>query len=258
MKLFSNQPNFSRRNLLQFGAGLIGTGSLTAWLGSGALAQVVEHRAAQAKQDQRVAAAPGNSHPLKKSELTPDQALTQLMEGNRRFVARKRLNPHQDGARLTEVAAGQAPFAAILGCADSRVVPEIAFDQGIGDLFVVRVAGNIAITEDIASEEYAVGVLGTPLLMVLGHERCGAVAAALEGGELPGVIESLVFAIRPAVQSSQGEAGDRLTNAVKANVRLQVQRLQNSSVIASAIKAGKLKIVGAYYDLDTGKISLVS
>lgn len=137
-------------------------------------------------------------------------------------------------------------------------MPEIVFDQGIGDLFVVRVAGNIAITEDIASEEYAVGVLRTPLLMVLGHERCGAVAAALEGGELPGVIESLVFAIRPAVQASEGKSGDRLTNAIKSNVSLQVQRLQNSSVIASAVQEGKLKVVGAYYDLDTGEISLVN
>lgn len=180
------------------------------------------------------------------------------MEGNKKFVERKRTNPNQSFARLTEVAAGQAPFAAILGCADSRVVPEIVFDQGIGDLFVVRVAGNIAITEDIASEEYAIGVLGAPLLMVLGHERCGAVAAALAGGELPGVIESLVYAIRPAVQASEKESGDRLTNAVKANVRLQVERLKASSVIAAAIKKDKLKIVGAYYDLDTGAISLVS
>ncbi|WP_242028164.1 carbonic anhydrase [Pseudanabaena sp. FACHB-2040] len=229
---------------------------MTAWLGTGALAQAVERGGSRTKQDQLVAATPGGAHP--QSTLTPDQALAQLMEGNQRFVARRQSNPHQDFARLTEVATGQAPFAAILGCADSRVVPEIAFDQGIGDLFVVRVAGNIAITEDIASEEYAVGVLGAPLLMVLGHERCGAVAAALEGGELPGVIESLAIAIRPAVQSSEGEAGDRLTNAVKANVRLQVERLQTSSVIAAAVQEGTLKVVGAYYDLDTGEISLVS
>ncbi|NJR64258.1 MAG: carbonic anhydrase [Leptolyngbyaceae cyanobacterium CRU_2_3] len=256
MEKFSNQQNLSRRNLLQFGVGLIGTGSLTAWSGTGALAQTVEHRAFRSQQDLLVAADPGSHHT--QSTLTPDQSLAQLMAGNQRFVAKRRLNPHQDIARITEVATGQSPFAAILSCADSRVVPEIAFDQGIGDLFVVRVAGNIAITEDIASEEYAVGVLKAPLLMVLGHERCGAVAAAVEGGELPGVIESLVFAIRPAVQASQEETGDRLTNAVKANVRLQVQRLQTSSVIASAVQEGKLKVVGAYYDLDTGEISLVN
>ncbi len=256
MKQTSKQQKFSRRSLLQFGAGVVGTGSLTAWLGTGALAQTVRYRASRTSPDQLIAVDPASARA--ESGLTPDQALAKLIEGNQRFVARKRLNPHQDSARITEVAAGQAPFAAILSCADSRVVPEIAFDQGIGDLFVVRVAGNIAITEDIASEEYAVGVLKAPLLVVLGHERCGAVAAALKGGELPGVIESLVFAIQPAIKASEGEAGDRLTNAVKANVRLQVQRLQKSSVIASALQQGKLKIVGAYYDLDTGAISLVS
>jgi carbonic anhydrase len=256
MRQSSNQQRFSRRNLLQFGAGLIGTSSLTAWLGTGALAQAVEHRSSRTKQAKSANTDPGSANSQR--PVTPDQALAQLMEGNQRFVERRRLNPNQDAARLSEVASGQAPFAAILSCADSRVVPEIVFDQGIGDLFVVRVAGNIAITEDIASQEYAVGVLGTPLLMVLGHERCGAVAAALEGGELPGVIESLVFAIRPAVQASEGESGDRLTNAIKSNVRLQVQRLQNSSVITSAVQEGKLKVVGAYYDLDTGEISLVN
>lgn len=123
---------------------------------------------------------------------------------------------------------------------------------------MVRVAGNLAITEDIASEEYAVGVLKVPVLMVLGHERCGAVAASLEVAERPGVIESLVFAIRPAVDAAEGQPGDRLTNVIKANVPLQVQRLQASSVIAAALKEGTLKIVGAYYDLDTGEISLLS
>ncbi len=267
----SNKQNFSRRNLLQFGAGLIGTGSLTAWLGSCSIAETSEHPAIGTEENPPAATSPKTTHTKATpaqgthaqgthphSTLTPDQALEKLIEGNQRFVNRKRLNPHQSVGRLTEVASGQAPFAAILSCADSRVVPEIVFDRGIGDLFVVRVAGNIAITEDIASEEYAVGVLQAPLLMVLGHERCGAVAAALEGGEFPGVIESLVFAIRPAIQASAAEPGDRLTNAVKANIRLQVQRLQTSSVIAAAIEEGKLKIVGAYYDLDTGKVSLIS
>lgn len=244
-----NQHNISRRNLLQFGAGLVGTGSLTAWLGTGALARSVEQQPPRSKQNHMTANTEGS--------LTPDEALAKLMEGNQRFVSKKRINPNQDLVRVSQVAEGQAPFAAILSCADSRVVPEIVFDQGIGDLFVVRVAGNIAITEDIASEEYAVGVLGASVLMVLGHERCGAVAAAIKGGEFPGVIESLVYSIRPAVQASEGDSGDRLTNAIKANVRLQVERLQFSSVIASAVEAGKLKIVGAYYDLDTGEITVV-
>lgn len=256
MKKTPGQQNISRRSLLQFGAGIVGTGTLTAWLGTGALAQTVERRVAQTDPNQSVPAAPPSDSTG--SGLTPDEALAKLMEGNQRFVERRRLNPNQDFARVTEVAAVQAPFAAILSCADSRVVPEIAFDQGIGDLFVVRVAGNIATTEDIASEEFAVGVLKAPLLLVLGHERCGAVDAAMKGGELPGVIESLVYAIQPAVQATENEAGDRLTNTIKANVRLQVQRLQSSPVIAAALQEGKLKVVGAFYDLDTGEISLVS
>ncbi len=253
----SNQPKsqLSRRQFFQFGTGIVGAGSLTAWLGTGALAQSLDSSARQ-PQDNLLAAASDHAHPT--SDLSPEAALRQLVEGNQRFVAAKRLNPHEDVARLTEVAAGQTPFAAILSCADSRVVPEIVFDQGIGDLFIVRVAGNIAVTEDVASEEYAVGVLGVPLLVVLGHAKCGAVKAALEGGELPGVIESLVFAIQPAIAASEGQPGDRLTNAVKANVRLQMQRLQSSSVIASALQQGKLKIVGAYYDLETGTVSLLS
>jgi carbonic anhydrase len=231
----SDLQNFSRRSLLKLGAGLVGAGALN---GGWTIA--------------------ASADPHAQSDLSPDEALEKLMVGNQRFVARKRLNPDQDFARITEVANGQAPFAAILSCADSRVVPEIAFDQGIGDLFVARVAGNIAILEEIASEEYAIAFLGTPLLMVLGHERCGAVTAALSGGELPGALKSLVDAIQPAVKASANEPGDRLTNAVKANVRLQVERLQTSSVIAAAVEANKLKVVGAYYDLDTGEISLVS
>jgi carbonic anhydrase len=263
MKQGKKRESFSRRNILQFGAGIVGTGTLTAWLGTGALANTVENRTALERQKSLLAASPAEAAapaaggPPPAHGLTPDEALAKLMEGNQRFVQAKRLNPNQGTARLTEVAEGQAPFAAVLSCADSRVVPEIAFDQGIGDLFVVRVAGNIAMTEDIASEEYATGVLGVPLLMVIGHERCGAVKAALDGGELPGVIESLAFAIRPAVKASEQESGDRLTNAVKANVRLQVQRLENSSVVSGLVAAGKVKVVGAYYDLDSGEISLV-
>jgi carbonic anhydrase len=232
----SDATPLSRRSLLKLGAGIIGASSLSAGWTTAASADST----------------------IPQNTLSPDEALTKLMAGNQRFVARKWQHPDQDFARVTEVATGQAPFAAILSCADSRVVPEIAFDQGIGDLFVARVAGNVAIVEEIASEEYAIAFLGTPLLMVLGHERCGAVTAALTGGELPGALKSLVDAIQPAIKSSEGEPGDRLANAVKANVCLQVQRLQTSTVIAEAVKAEKLKVVGAYYDLDTGVISLVS
>lgn len=242
----------SRRNLLQFGAGIIGAGSLSAWVGSNVMANTIRSQSVLSGQSQLLAAKPTPT------TLTPDEALEKLMQGNQRYVQNKQQDPNQTVARIKAVAEGQAPFAAILGCADSRVVPEIAFDQGIGDLFVVRVAGNLATTEDIASEEFAVGVLGAKLLMVLGHQSCGAVEAAIEGGELPGVIESLVYAIRPAVEASEGQPGDRLTNAVKENVRLQVQRLKTSSVISQAEQEGKLKVVGAYYELDTGEVSLLT
>lgn len=250
----SERRNISRRHILKYGMGAIGAGSLTAWLGTGALTKQFDSSATAAELPQALAADPGAA----KSRMTPDEALKKLMEGNQRFVSNKQQNPRQNMARLTEVAQVQAPFAAILSCADSRVVPEIAFDQGIGDLFVVRVAGNIAITEDIASEEFAVSVLESPLLMVLGHERCGAVDAAIKGGELPGVIDNLVYAIRPAIEATKGQSGDRLSNAVKANVLLQMKRLQTSPVISQLVEQGKLKVVGGYYDLDTGMVSLVS
>jgi len=260
-----NNFKISRRNLLQFGAGIIGTGTLTGWLGSGALAQHVE----QGDQTKALTTpsqpntARSNAAPLVADNhatvsLTPDEALAKLLDGNQRFIAQRRENPNQAIARLAEVAQVQAPFAAILSCADSRVVPEITFDQGIGDIFVARIAGNIAATEEVASEEFAVGVLGVSVLMVLGHERCGAVEAAISRDPLPGVLESLVASIYPAVEASEGEPGDRLTNAIKANVRLQVQRLLTSSVIANAVEAGSLKVVGAYYDLDSGEVSLVA
>ncbi|HIK42049.1 carbonic anhydrase [Thermoleptolyngbya sp. M55_K2018_002] len=202
---------------------------------------------------------------------TPDDALAELIAGNRRFVTRRRLLPHQDTSRLTEVAETQAPFAAILSCADSRVVPEIVFDQGIGDLFVVRVAGNVAALEDVASEEYAVSLLHTPLVMVLGHAGCGAVTAALLGGKLPGALDSLIHEIQPAIALADAELaqlkrnqpnkvlkpGDRLTYAVKANVRLQTQRLLQSPIVSQAVDAGRLKVVGAYYDLATGVVSIL-
>jgi len=249
-----HKKDVSRRQALTYGAGLLGTGTLVGWLGKPVTAANEPNASANLSKSELIAADPH----APKSNISPDEALRKLMEGNQRFVESKRINPNQDTIRVSEVAAGQAPFAAILSCADSRVVPEMVFDQGIGDLFVVRIAGNIAMIEDVASEEYAIGVLGSSLLMVLGHQNCGAVAAAIKGGTLPGVIESLVYAIQPAVTSSEGQPGDRLTNAIIANVKLQVERLMTSTVISEAVKAGKLKIVGAYYELQTGKITLVT
>ncbi|MDZ8221490.1 carbonic anhydrase [Nostoc sp. ChiVER01] len=232
------QINLSRRTLFKFSAGAIGTGVLTAGLSSNLLA--AEKKA-----------------PVE-DDISPDKALQELLEGNRRFVAAKRRNPNQTQSRLVEVAKGQKPFASILGCADSRVPSEIVFDQGLGDLFVCRIAGNIATTQQIGSLEFGSLVLGTKVIMVVGHERCGAVDAALKGAEVPGQIGSLLEAIKPSVESSKGKAGDKLENACKANILAQIEKLKSSSVLSELIKAEKLKIVGGYYDLDTGKISIVS
>ncbi|MCC5626775.1 carbonic anhydrase [Nostoc sphaeroides] len=232
------QFNLSRRSLFKFGAGAIGTGVLTAGLSSNLLA-------AEKK-------APAED------EITPDKALQELLEGNERFVKAKRRNPNQTRSRLVEVAKGQKPFASILGCADSRVPSEIVFDQGLGDLFVCRVAGNIATREEIGSLEFGSLVLGSKVIIVVGHERCGAVDAAIKGAQVPGQIGSLLEAIKPSVESSKEQSGDKLENACKANILAQVEKLKSSSVLSELIKAEKLKIVGGYYDLDTGKISVVS
>lgn len=246
------QNGISRRQLLKLGIGTIGKGAITC-LGAGVLASQLGRSTLAAELSTSIL-----EPQISETSLTPDRSLERLLEGNRRFVARQRITPHQDRGRLGEVANGQVPFAAILSCADSRVVPEIVFDQGIGDLFVVRVAGNLANQEDTASEEYATEVLGASLLMVLGHERCGAVQAALKGTVLPGAMGSLVAAIRPAIVASEGKPGDRLENAVKANVLLQMRQLQASPILSQRIQQGKLQIVGAYYDLDSGVVSLVS
>ena len=190
--------------------------------------------------------------------MSPDQVLAVLMEGNKRFVAQKRQNPSQDLVRVEEVAEGQAPFACILSCADSRVPPEIVFDRGLGHLFVVRDAGNVATPEEIGSLEYGTLVLGAKVLMVMGHQNCGAVKAALKGGSLPGSIGSIVDAILPAVKKSSGQTGDRVENAVKANVFLQKERIKSSPVISKLIKEEKLIVVGAYYNLQTGEVTLIS
>lgn len=226
---------FSRRYLLQWGAGAVGTGVLAT------------------ERPQLLASEPAKTIA---NDLTPDQALQQLTAGNQRFVKNKRQNPHQTLVRLHEIAQTQTPFAAILGCADSRVPVEIVFDQGFGDLFVCRVAGNLATREEIGSLEFGSAVLGAKVIMVLGHERCGAVAATLKGAQVPGQIGSLLDAIRPAVPPVS-TTGDRLEKTCKANIQLQVDRLKASPVITQLMQDNKLNIVGGYYDLDTGAVALL-
>lgn len=233
----NQSAHVSRRNLLKFSAGAIGTGVLTAGLGS-----------KLAFPDKAVA----------KENMTPEQALQALMKGNQRFVSGKLENPRRNMARLTEVAKSQNPFAAILGCADSRVPSEIIFDQGFGDLFICRIAGNVATPEEIGSLEFGTLVLGAKVIMVMGHERCGAVDATIKGAQVPGQIASLLDAIRPAIKDSESQTGDRLENAIKANALYQVEQLKKSPVISELIQNKKLTVVGGYYDLDTGRVTLVS
>lgn len=186
------------------------------------------------------------------------QALQKLMEGNARYVAGKTIHPHQDSARRAEIAKGQKPFAIVLTCADSRVPPEILFDQGLGDIFVLRVAGNVADDNVQASIEYAVEHLGANLILVLGHERCGAVGAALAGGELPGHLPGLIDRIKPAVMSSRGQPGDALDNAVSANARLVATQLRTSRPLLMPLATrGSLAVLAARLDLDSGQVDIL-
>ncbi|MEC4815999.1 MAG: carbonic anhydrase [Scytonema sp. PMC 1069.18] len=196
--------------------------------------------------------------PSNPQSLSPDAALQKLMSGNERFVQHQPQHPDQSHRRLQEVAQAQHPFVTILSCADSRVPAEIIFDQGIGDIFDVRVAGNIATPETVGSIEYAVVLLGTPLLMVLGHERCGAVTAAVQNQALLGDIGTFVKAIKPAVEKVKEKPGDAIDNAVVENVYYQIEQLKRSQLLTERMQSGKLKIVGGRYDLDTGNVAIIN
>ena len=187
--------------------------------------------------------------------LGPDAALDQLMQGNARFVAGKLDSFAKDLNILKQKnVAGQQPFASVLSCADSRVPVELAFDQSIGHIFVTRVAGNICTPEIIASLEYGAIVLGSALIMVMGHSDCGAVSAALAGKSVPGQISTLYAPLRPAVNS----AGPDLEATIKANAQIQSNLLRSASpVIADLVKQARLKVVAAYYDIGTGAVKLL-
>jgi carbonic anhydrase len=234
----------TRRNLMVAGVAASAVGTM---IGGAAVATAAEP----------TTGAPG------KTKMTADQALARLKEGNRRFVG-DMPNPSDISrkARLA-VAKGQGPFAALIGCADSRVGPEHLFEAGLGELFIVRTAGNYVDTAGLGSIEYAVGVLGVPLIVVLGHERCGAVAAAVDvitkNAQLPGSIGSMVEPILPSVvQARVGlKPGEDLVDAsIRANVARVANRLRTSSepLLLDPIKAGRVKVVGATYDLDTGTV----
>jgi carbonic anhydrase len=195
-----------------------------------------------------------------KPSVTAAEALQHLLEGNRRYSTNRATHLNQTLARRIEVAQAQSPFAIILGCVDSRVPPEIIFDRGLGDLLVIRTAGQVIDRTVLGSIEFGVAEMGVPLIMVLGHERCGAIKTTIEvlekGLDAPGQIEMVVESIRPAVEKTKGQPGNLLENAVRANIELTVSRLKASPILAEAIAKNQLKIVGARYDLDTGAVAL--
>ncbi|OIN50757.1 carbonic anhydrase [Pseudomonas azotoformans] len=199
--------------------------------------------------------------PKTANDLSPQQALARLMAGNGRYVegVTKR---HDFMSERVILEGGQNPFAAVLGCADSRIAPEYAFDTGRGDLFAVRVAGNFVTDDGLASLEYAVAVLGTPLIMVLGHDSCGALAAGVkavkDNATFPGKIQGLAEAFKPSVRKVLKAPGDLLANAIAQNVSDTVARLKTeSTLLADALAAGKLQIVGGIYKLHSGQVELL-
>ena len=212
--------------------------------------------------------------------LAPQAALDELLRGNARFAAGAPLHPRQSVARRQLAATGQKPLAAVLTCADSRVPPELLFDQGLGDLYVVRVAGNAPTAYVTGSLEFAVEALGVSVLLVLGHELCAAVAAAVtarhpgvelpvklpptwqagwlgQGAPPPGELEAVLAAVRSGLTGLDPAAADPMLAAVQANVRHTVAVLRRSPLIAAPVQAGTLRVVGAYYALATGQVTII-
>jgi carbonic anhydrase len=200
--------------------------------------------------------------PKPQNAIAPAEALDRLMKGNARYVegiSRR----HDFKSEREALAGGQNPYASILSCADSRIAPEYAFDSGRGDLFVCRVAGNFANDDTVASLEYSVAVLNTPLILVLGHDSCGAVDATIkslkDNTTLPGHLPSLVAALAPSVKASMDQPGDKLANAIRRNVVDVVAKLAAATpILSAAVAQGKLKIAGGIYRLGDGKVELVA
>lgn len=197
-----------------------------------------------------------NNAALAQTFVSPADALARLKEGNNRFVTGKSARPRQDFSRIKEVADSQYPFATIVGCSDSRVPNEIIFDQGLGDLFIVRTAGQVSTYASWGSIEFAEEILGTKLIVVLGHTKCGAVNAAVNLPDVPGHIITLINAIKPAVeQAKKKQPSVLLDAAIRENIMMQVEQLRSlEPVLARRVKEGSVRIVGALYDLNTGKV----
>lgn len=243
----ATDPVLSRRSLLASTARASAALAGAATLGAGALGALLP-RGARA-----LAPHPSPRDVSPEAYDDPQAALRELLAGNQRFIDGRVMAPHRNMARLKEVAAGQKPFAAFLGCADSRVPIEIVFDQGFGDLFPVRVAGNVVTPEVLGSLEFGTLVLGAKVLMVLGHSSCGAVTATMKGDAVPGQISTLYQHIVPAVDASNGN----VDAAIRENVRIQMRLAKRSPVIAQLEREGKLVVVGGVYDLQSGRVTMV-
>ena len=216
---------------------------------------------AQAKDKDKEKDKETKASPKPKNVISPDASLKRLMDGNARYVegvSRRHDFKHEREA----LAGGQNPYAAILSCADSRIAPEYAFDSGRGDLFVCRVAGNFATDETVASLEYGVAVLSVPLILVLGHDACGAVDATIKSLKddkpLPGHMPTLVAGLAPAVKAVAQQGGNMLDNAIRQNVVDNVARLKSATpILSAAVESKKLKVVGGIYRLKDGKVDMV-
>jgi carbonic anhydrase len=193
-----------------------------------------------------------------KDFIEKNDHLRKLMEGNERYVASHLIHPDQSSERRFELKYGQHPFAIVLGCSDSRVPPEVIFDQGLGDLYVVRVAGNVLDEVIVASIEYAVLHLDVSLIMVMGHSQCGAVQATCAHNQLEGSLPSLALALSPAVAQAKNQPGDLVKNITLANIVNVTEALKKTGVhFGERVKSSTLTIVSAYYDIDTGKVELL-
>ncbi len=190
------------------------------------------------------------------AKVDSKQALELLVQGNQRFVSDRSVHPNRSQERRERIAEKQEPFATILGCSDSRVSSEIIFDTGLGDLFVVRVAGNVLGPLEMSSIEYAVFHLHSPLILVLGHENCGAVQAILQGKMSD--IKPIAKLIAPAIEKTKKQTKDRLENTIKENVRLIVEELRKSRSFKKLLQEEKLAIVGGYYNLESGRVEFLS
>jgi carbonic anhydrase len=199
--------------------------------------------------------------PAPTNPKSPDEALAELLAGNQRYVSGRNIH-HDYGPERPALVLGQQPFAVILGCADSRVSPELAFDQTRGRLFVVRLAGNFVDENGLASIEYGASVLGAPVVVVLGHTECGAIKAAVDvvtkGAHLPGHLPRLIGHLTPSVEKARNNGGSLVSNAIRENVVLNVDTLKNSKpILADLVQQRKLKVVGGLYDLASGRVHIV-